>query len=154
MLNGLFVGEKGARKGRWQCFKQQSEDLLSCWWVVSQVFKGFLDESWDWWWLRKVVSGGLESIFISDVCKSDVFSFGWSVWESSLGFLSSKWFQDKLKLISASKNMITISTYNSFILCSSVFQLTWFLGFDSLWCFISILVWVWVDDWIETDDCV
>lgn len=30
-------------------------DLLSCWWVVSQVFQGFFNENWNWRWLRKVL---------------------------------------------------------------------------------------------------
>lgn len=62
-------------------------NLLSCRWVGSQVLKGFFDEFWDWWWLRKVVTGGLETVLISDVGKCDVLAFRWDVREWSLSFL-------------------------------------------------------------------
>jgi hypothetical protein len=45
-------------------------DLLSCWWVVSQVLEGFFDEFWDWWWLRKVLEGEIRLVSRLDVERS------------------------------------------------------------------------------------
>lgn len=49
---------------------------------------------------------------------------------------------------------LTMSTYDGFLLWSGILQATRFLGLDSLRRLVGILIWVWVDDWIETDDRV
>lgn len=63
-LNTFFVKNRGRGvvEGKRKGEVSGNLDLLSCWWVGSQVFQGFFDEFWDWWWLRKMLS-------VKEVCK-------------------------------------------------------------------------------------
>lgn len=146
-LNRLCSVES-RRSGSWR-----RELFMSgvCWWMFGQVFEGFFDELWDWWWLREMISGWLETVFVSDVWDGDVLAFGRCVWEGSLSFLL---IRRKIQLEESKQSSRVSSTYDGFLLRSGILQDARFLGLDSLRRLVGILVWIWVNDWVEANDCV
>lgn len=50
----------------------------------------FLNQRWDWWWRRQVITLGLESVFVRYVLQRDLVSLGIGVREATLSNLRNK----------------------------------------------------------------
>lgn len=47
----------------------------------------FLNQHWNWWWRRQVITLGLESVLVGHVLQRDLVTLGIGVREATLGNL-------------------------------------------------------------------
>lgn len=93
------------------------------------VFQGSDDGSWNWWWGWDVFGYWHETVFVGGVINPVDYVVGSGVGEETSGV-------------------------DGFILGSGTFQFTLFLGQDTVFGFVQVVVTVWVDVFYFTDDGV